>query len=395
MPGFPDLSAVLPGGKAAVRLAAGTASLAAGGWALRTLQGTSAALGASAPAIRKVAAGSPNYRDGVFHNLEPSSAIRLDAEENRMVLFEMLSGNSASKPKQPIPLAAPHPHSEAAPLAVTWLGHATALVEIDGYRLLTDPVWSQRCSPSKTLGPARLHPAPLDLEALPALDAVVISHDHYDHLDMDTVRVLGRTQRAMFVTALGVGAHLREWGIPAKRIVELDWHSSHTIDDLTLTCTPARHFSGRFLSRNNTLWSSWAFAGPRHRVYFGGDTGYTGSFADIGAAHGPFDLTLLPIGAYNKSWPDIHMNPEEAVRAHLDLNASASGRDHNAAAPGGVLVPIHWGTFRLAPHPWAEPADRLADAALAEAVDIAVPKPGGRVVPAVDGPQAVQRWWAR
>ena len=400
VPGLPDLSAVLPGGKAAVRLAAGTASLAAGGWALRTLKGTPAALGASAVAIRKAADRSPNYRDGVFHNLESSTAIQLDAEENRLVLFEALSRNSESKPMRPIPMAAPQPRSAAAPLAVTWLGHSTALVEIDGYRVLTDPVWSERCSPSKTLGPGRLHPPPLDLEALPALDAVVISHDHYDHLDMDTVRMLGRTQRAMFVTALGVGAHLREWGIPAKRIVELDWNSSYTIDDLTLTCTPARHFSGRFLQRNNTLWSSWAFTGPRHRVYFGGDTGYTGSFADIGATHGPFDLTLLPIGAYNKTWPDIHMNPEEAVRAHLDLNASASGGDPNAAAPGGVLVPIHWCTFRLAPHPWAEPADRLVAAALTEGVEIAVPKPGGRVVPAGStigsaGPQALQRWWAR
>ncbi len=386
MRGLPDVSAILPSGRAAARLVAGTASLAAGGWALRTLHGTPAALGASAPAIRKVAAGSPNYRGGVFHNLEPSSAIRLDAEENRLVLFDMVSGKSVSRPKEPIPLAAAQPRSAAAPLAVTWLGHATALVEIDGYRVLTDPVWSERCSPSKTLGPGRLHPPPLDLEALPALDAVVISHDHYDHLDMDTVRMLERTQRALFITALGVGAHLRAWGIPAHRIVELDWNSSFAIEDLTLTCTPARHFSGRFLSRNNTLWSSWAFTGPQHRVYFGGDTGYTGTFADIGAAHGPFDLTLLPIGAYNKSWPDIHMNPEEAVRAHLDLNA---------AAPGGVLVPIHWCTFRLAPHPWSEPADRLVEAALAGAVDIAVPKPGGRVVPAIDGPQAVQRWWAR
>lgn len=385
MPGLPDVFS-LPSGRAAVRLAAGTASLAVGGWALRTLQGTPAALGASAAAIRRVAHGSPNYRDGVFHNLEPSWAIRLDAEENRLIFFEMFSGRSESRPKAPIPLAKPQPRSAAAPLAVTWLGHATALVEVDGFRLLTDPVWSERCSPSKTLGPSRLHPPPLDLDSLPALDAVVISHDHYDHLDMDTVQTLARTQRAMFVTTLGVGAHLRAWGIPAKRIVELDWNSSYTIDDLTLTCTPARHFSGRFLSRNNTLWSSWAFTGPQHRVFFGGDTGYTTSFDDIGARYGPFDLTLLPIGAYSKSWPDIHMNPEEAVRAHRHLNA---------AAPGGVLVPIHWGTFRLAPHPWAEPADRLVEAALAAAVDIAVPKPGGRVVPAIDGPQAVQRWWHR
>ena len=382
MPGLPDVSALLRSGKAALRVAAGTASLAAGGWALRALRDTPAALGAGPGAIRVAAGASPNYRGGVFHNIEPSSAIRLDAEENRLVLFELFAGSSQSRPKAVIPLADPSPRSSAAPLAVTWLGHATALVEIDGYRLLTDPVWSERCSPSKVLGPQRLHPPPVSLDVLPALDAVVISHDHYDHLDMNTVRMLARTQRAVFVTALGAGAHLREWGIPASRVVELDWGSSYAIDDLTLTCTPARHLAGRFLSRNNTLWSSWAFSGPRHRAFFGGDTGYTASFADIGAQHGPFDLTLLPIGAYNKSWPDIHMNPEEAVRAHLDLNAGA---------PGGVLVPIHWGTFRLAPHPWAEPAERLVKAAAAGSVDIAVPKPGGRVVPAAAA--GIEAWW--
>jgi L-ascorbate metabolism protein UlaG (beta-lactamase superfamily) len=367
-----------------LRIAAGTASLAAGGWALRAARDAPAALGARPGAIRAVSTGSPNYRDGVFHNLEPSAAIKLDAEENRLVLFEMFSGSSESRPRKPIPLADSAPRSAAAPLAVTWLGHATALVEIDGYRLLTDPVWSERCSPSKVVGPQRLHPPPVELEALPALDAVVISHDHYDHLDMDTVRKLARTQRAMFVVPLGVGAHLREWGISASRIVELDWGSSYTIDDLTLTCAPARHFSGRFLSRNNTLWSSWVFTGPQHRAFFGGDTGYTGGFADIGARHGPFDLTLLPIGAYNKSWPDIHMNPEEAVRAHRDLNASA---------PSGLLVPIHWATFRLAPHAWAEPADRVVGAALSAAVDLAVPRPGGRVVPSVAAGTAVEAWW--
>jgi L-ascorbate metabolism protein UlaG (beta-lactamase superfamily) len=153
-----------------------------------------------------------------------------------------------------------------------------------------------------------------------------------------------------------------------------------------LTCLPARHFSGRFLSRNNTLWSSWSIAGPQHRAYFGGDTGYTASFTDIGAQHGPFDLTLLPIGAYNKSWPDIHMNPEEAVRAHRDVNPDG----------GGLLLPIHGCTFRLAPHPWGEPADRLVAAASDAGVDIAVPKPGGRVVPGAAGtadPAAVEPWW--
>ena len=157
--------------------------------------------------------------------------------------------------------------------------------------------------------------------------------------------------------------------------------ASVQIGELRLACTPARHLSGRFLSRNNTLWASFAVVGPEHRVYFGGDTGYTGSFSDIGTEHGPFDLTVLPIGAYNKSWPDIHMNPEEALRAHRDLNGDNSG----------VLMPIHWATFRLAPHPWAEPAERLTEAAAAEGVEIAVPKPGGRVV--VGRVPKVDHWW--
>ncbi len=381
MPGLPDLPALLPGGKAALRFAAGGASLAAGGWVLRALRDAPAALGAGPAAIRAVAAGSPNYRDGVFHNLEPSSAIKIDAEENRLVLFEMFSGQSHSRPRQPVPLAEPAARAAAEALSVTWLGHATALLEIDGYRLLTDPVWGRRCSPSRTVGPERLHPPPLALEALPALDAVVISHDHYDHLDMGTVRALARTQRCVFVAPLGVGAHLRSWGIPPARIVELDWGASHSIDGLTVTCAPARHFSGRFLSRNNTLWASFVISGPQHRAYFGGDSGYTGSYSDIGARHGPFDLTLLPIGAYNKSWPDIHMNPEEAVRAHGDLNGDSAG----------TLVPIHWCTFRLAPHPWSEPAERLVDAATAAGVAIAVPRPGGRVNPAAGA--AVEPWW--
>lgn len=375
----------MPGlnGRAAVRLAAGTASLAAGGWVLQALRDTPAALGANPAAIRAAVEGSPNYRDGVFHNLEPASALRLDTEENRLILFEIFSSRSRSLPGAEIPMADVAKDSGAAPLSATWLGHATALVEVDGYRILTDPVWSERCSPARSIGPRRLHPPPLPVESLPALDAVVISHDHHDHLDMPSVQNLARTQRALFVTPLGVGAHLRAWGVPASRIVELDWHASTEIGELTLTCTPARHYSGRFLSRNNTLWASWVIRGPRHRAYFGGDSGYTGTFADIGAAHGPFGLTLLPIGAYNKAWPDIHMNPEEAVQSHTDLNGDTSG----------VLVPIHWCTFRLAPHPWAEPADRLVAAAADAGVEVAVPRPGGRVIPGEKSGAGEDAWW--
>jgi L-ascorbate metabolism protein UlaG (beta-lactamase superfamily) len=366
--------------RGALRLAVGTVSLATGGWVLRALHGTPAALGAQPSEIRGVAERSPHYHDGVFVNLEPAS-LNIDTEEQRNILWELISGRAAGRPATDIPLITPEPRAFEAPagrIAVSWFGHSTALLEIDGYRVLTDPVWSERCSPSDVVGPGRIHPPPVPLDALPALDAIVVSHDHYDHLDIDTIIALARTQWAPFVVPLGVGAHLREWGIPDERIIELDWNERAQIDELTLICTPARHFSGRFLNRNVTLWASWAIIGPAHRAYFGGDTGYTKSFAEIGEEHGPFDLTLMPVGAYNTVWPDIHMNPEDAVQAHIDVN-------------GGLLVPIHWCTFRLAPHPWAEPIERLLAAAGAANVAVAVPKPGGRVDPTATA--EFEPWW--
>lgn len=367
--------------RGAVQWGVGTATLAAGGWVLRALHGTPAALGAGPAAIRAASDRSPHCRDGAFHNIDPVSFLKLDREEQRFVLRQLIFGRAVSRPPVAIPLADPCAADGAVPLAVTWLGHATALVEVDGYRVLTDPIWSDRCSPSDVVGPERLHSPPLALDALPAIDAIVISHDHYDHLDIDTVTALARTQRAPFVVPLGVGAHLRGWGVGADRVVELDWHESTRIGELSLACTPARHFSGRFVSRNLTLWASWVIAGPRHRVYFAGDTGYTPGFGQIGSDHGPFDITLMPIGAYSAAWPDVHMNPEEAVAAHLDLNASGAG----------LLVPIHWGTFRLAPHPWAEPVERLLAAADAAGVAVAVPRPGGKVLPADAG--EFDPWW--
>jgi L-ascorbate metabolism protein UlaG (beta-lactamase superfamily) len=356
--------------RGALRLGFGTASLLAGGWVLGALRGTPASLGASPAEIAAVARRSPHFSDGAFVNIDAPSPAKLDAEERRMLLRELIGIHAVGRPPGPIPVAEPSPADAApAPLAVSWYGHSTALIEVDGYRVLADPIWSQRCSPSRTVGPQRMHQAPLPLEALPAVDAVVISHDHYDHLDIDTIIGLARTQRAPFVVPLGVGAHLRKWGIPESRVVELDWNESHQIADLILVCTPARHFSGRLLTRDTTLWASWVIAGPQHRAFFGGDTGYSKSFAQIGVDHGPFDLTLLPIGAYHPAWPDIHMNPEEAVRAHLDI----------AEADSGLLVPIHWATFRLAPHPWAEPVERLLAAADPAHVRAVVPKPGERV----------------
>jgi L-ascorbate metabolism protein UlaG (beta-lactamase superfamily) len=368
--------------RAALRFGFGTASLLAGGWVLRALRGAPAALGASLAEIEAVARRSPNFSDGAFVNIDPASGISLDREEQREIVWDLIGSRAASRPRGAIPVTVPDTAEPArAGPSVCWFGHSSALIEIDGYRVLADPVWSRRCSPSQTVGPQRLHEVPVPLEGLTAVDAVIISHDHYDHLDIDTIIGLARTQRAPFVVPLGVGAHLRKWGIPGSRIVELDWHESHRIGELTLVCTPARHFSGRLITRNTTLWASWVIAGPRHRAFFGGDTGYTKSFAEIGMDHGPFDLTLLPIGAYHPAWPDIHMNPEEAVRAHLDV----------ADIDSGLLVPIHWATFRLAPHPWAEPVERLLKAADKASVEVAIPRPGQRVQR--DAASTFDPWW--
>lgn len=367
--------------RAALRLTTRSAGLLAGGWLLGALRGTYASVGAQPRDIKPVATRSPQFDGKVFVNIEPASpGINLDREERRRLFAEMFGSKGASWPPGEIPLAEPTEAetAEAKPCAVSWYGHSSTLIEVDGYRVLTDPIWSDRCSPSRVVGPRRLHAPPVPLEALPAVDAVVISHDHYDHLDIDTVRGLARTQRAPFLVPLGIGAHLRKWGIPEARIVELDWNESHRIGDLTIVCAPARHFSGRFLQRNTTLWASWVVIGPGHRAFFGGDTGYTKSFSEIGSEHGPFDLTLLPVGAYNPGWPDIHMNPEESVRAHLDMTES------------GLLVPIHWATFRLAPHPWAEPVRRLLAAADPAGVQVAVPKPGQRVD---GGSPVLDPWW--
>ncbi|ARQ72096.1 MBL fold metallo-hydrolase [Streptomyces marincola] len=328
---------------------------------------------------------SPQYRDGAFRNAEPVRMV--GAREAVAVLRETLRRSERRRrtPSGPVPLAVPEVLTGGPPatgLRVTWLGHASALVEIDGARVLFDPVWGERCSPFSFAGPRRLHPVPAGLSELGPVDAVVISHDHYDHLDMPTIRRLAGSG-TVFAVPLGVGAHLERWGVPAARLAELDWHESARVGDLTLTATPGRHFCGRGLrDRWQTLWASWVVAGPEHRVYHSGDTGYFPGFADIGRAHGPFDATMIQIGAYSEHWPDIHMTPEEGITAHLD---ASGGTSH------GVLLPIHWGTFNLAPHPWDEPVERTLREATGRGVTLALPRPGESFEPAAELP--TDPWW--
>jgi L-ascorbate metabolism protein UlaG (beta-lactamase superfamily) len=347
-------------------------------WVVRAAWGLPTALGASQRQLRPTVTGSPQFSGGKFHNTLPTPALK-PANARDGLLRQWHEQRHNGHPGGPVPLTRDEIPAEAGELAVTWFGHASALLEVDGQRVLVDPVWGERVSPSPLLGPTRLHPAPVPLEELPPVDVVLISHDHYDHLDLPTVRWLLARSEAAFVVPIGIGVHLRIWGVPEERIVELDWNGSTTVGGLTLTCTEARHFSGRFFARDTTLWASWVIAGPRHRVFFGGDTGYTPAFAEIGARLGPFDLTLLPVGAYNEAWRTIHMDPEEAVRAHGDLG-------------GRVLLPIHWATFNLAFHRWAEPAQRVLAAAERSGVPVIVPKPGCRVD--VLDPPELKDWWS-
>ncbi|WP_055591149.1 MBL fold metallo-hydrolase [Streptacidiphilus griseoplanus] len=325
--------------------------------------------------------GSPHHADGTFTNPVAARTASRGAALPYLRTQLRKADRVRRAPASAIPLVRTVPaEPPASGLRLTWLGHSTVLAEIDGARVLFDPVWGERCSPVPFAGPRRLHPAPLAPAELGPLDAVVISHDHYDHLDMPSIRALAGSG-AMFAVPLGVGAHLERWGVPAGRITELDWHESTEAAGLTLTATPARHFCGRGL-RGHTLWASWVVSGPRHRIFHSGDTGYFPGFAEIGAAHGPFDASMIQIGAYSEFWPDIHMTPEEGLRAHSDLSGGE---------PHGALLPIHWGTFNLAPHPWEEPAERTRAAALAAGARIAVPLPGQPFEPAGELP--AQPWW--
>ena len=324
---------------------------------------------------------SDNFREGRFYNMQKT---QLESTHGGLLksTVDYLLGGQERTPAGELPVVSVDCgklRESTQELRVTWLGHSTSLIELDGLLILTDPMFGGRASPIPFLGPKRFSGRkPVTIEQLPEIDIVVISHDHYDHLDYRSILKLKDKVRKFYVP-LGVEAHLEKWGVDRAKVEELDWWQESTHGPLKLIATPSRHFSGRGLSdRNRTLWCSWVIQGSERKVFFGGDSGYSEAFAQIGQRFGPFDLTMLECGAYSQYWPDVHMMPEETVQAHKDLG-------------GGILMPIHWAGFNLSLHSWTEPVERLLAETWNRDVIVAVSKIGEMFEPDVYLPQVA--WW--
>ncbi len=311
---------------------------------------------------------SPNYADGHFINLEPFPKPTLGKTLkifSRFITETRVNG----VPEQPLPLEPMSAAQLAARLsndtAVYRMGHSTLLLTLESEFWLTDPIFSDRASPVQWAGPKRFHPVPIDPAELPPIKGVIISHDHYDHLDKGTIKMLHSKVEAFYVP-LGVGQYLLEWGVPVEKIHEFDWWQEHQVGNVTLVSTPSNHFSGRgLLDGNTTLWSSWVIKTPKHNLFFSGDSGYFNGFKTIGEKYGPFDLTMMENGAYDPMWEHVHMTPEQSLQAHMDLN-------------GKVMLPIHNGTFELAFHAWTDPFERLGALAAEAGQIMATPIMGQR-----------------
>ncbi|MCA1055795.1 MBL fold metallo-hydrolase [Rossellomorea aquimaris] len=323
---------------------------------------------------------SPQHVDGSFRNQIPSP-MGTDLKTAGTMFRDMLKKDANRKPESALPINEfPVSHQPQQKTNITWFGHSASMIEIDGKHLLLDPMFGDAPSPFPWFGNRRYSKKlPFRLEELPVIDAVLFSHDHYDHLDYGTIkRLKGKVER--FFVPLGVGGHLERWGIEPDVITELDWWEDADFQGITFACTPARHFSGRSLNdRNSTLWCSWVIKGTDATIFFSGDSGYGPHFKEIGERFGPFHLTLMECGQYDPRWASIHMLPEETVQAHQDVR-------------GNLLIPIHWGAFTLSFHEWNDPIARVTKAGKGEGIKVITPMIGETVF-LHEGPHPQQKWW--
>lgn len=319
---------------------------------------------------------SAQWEGSKFEN-SPVAVMRITFFGTLGILKDMLLGGKDRKPKKTLPSSQQIFDKESG-AHLTWFGHSTFLYEIDGKKILFDPMLGKYASPVPFMVARYPYTLPASAAALPSLDAVIISHDHYDHLDYGTIQIL-KDKVGLFIMPLGVGAHLARWGVPEEKIIELDWHEGIDLSGITITSLPSQHFSGRSLSdRQKTLWSAWRIKSPTAHVFFGGDSGYFPGFKTIGDKYGPFDLTLIDSGQYDPRWGVVHMNPEQSVVAHKELK-------------GNVFMPIHWSAFTLALHPWTDPAERAVIAAAKEGIDMVTPMIGERFEVTKERPRRM--WW--
>lgn len=325
---------------------------------------------------------SSQFLNGKFVNQIPTST-NVGIVDRITFLMKSIKGRPNKRPRAPLPSKALDPllfESDHKQAKFVWFGHSVAMVEVDGKILLLDPMLGSSPSLVPLLGHKRYpltHPVKID--HLPAIDAVLLSHDHYDHLDYGSIKKLNKKVKHFYVP-LGVGTRLETWGIEPSRITELDWWDKVACEGFTLISTPARHYSGRSpLDHGTTLWCSWVIDGGDTKVFFSGDSGYGPHFQEIGNKYGPFDLTLMECGQYNELWEQTHMKPEQSVQAHLDVK-------------GNVLIPIHWAAFTLALHSWTDPVERAVKSAEESGVNISTPQIGETVViGAANYP--VSKWW--
>ncbi|MBY6036559.1 MBL fold metallo-hydrolase [Fictibacillus nanhaiensis] len=321
-----------------------------------------------------------HHSKGRFVNQIPTEMAN-DFRTMLPVLKEYLKGNPDRQPKDPLPIESlqlSH-RNVGKESTLTWFGHSAFLLEMDGKRVLIDPMFGKAPSPAPWFGNKRYSKKlPFRIEELPSIDLVILSHDHYDHLDYGSIKKLQSKVR-QFIVPLGVGGHLERWGVNSDSIRECNWWDSVEFENLSIVCTPARHFSGRGLrDRNTTLWCSWAVKGQDTNLYFSGDSGYGPHFKEIGEKLGPFDVTLMECGQYHEKWSSIHMIPEETIQAHLDVK-------------GRTLIPIHWGAFTLSLHDWTDPVERAIKAAKKYNVAISTPRIGEIVKLDREFPQST--WW--
>jgi L-ascorbate metabolism protein UlaG (beta-lactamase superfamily) len=329
---------------------------------------------------------SPQSQNGKFVNPNGVST-KLFSKETWEVTKEYIFGKRIDpKPPNELPVHRLHPgqweNHHAGQFSFSWLGHSSILISMENQRILIDPVLEERASPFSWIGPKRFHPSPVTAEELPGVDVVLITHDHYDHLEKSTlVSINEKVER--FIVPLGIGELLEDWGINPTKITELDWWETYSSGSLKFHATPAVHYASRGLfDANQRLWCSWSIVGKEKRAFISGDSGYFDGFKNIGERLGPFDVTFLKIGAYNDkgTWRALHMTPEEAGQQCLDLR-------------GQLLVPLHWATFDLGLHPWYEPIERLVTYFEQESVTLITPEVGEIIN--LRGKPNTDRWWLK